>query len=94
MRFVYHWNDTEEMSKVVHDIYAEVEDPVLCDFDVRNIWWVPTAMTQAFRFSDSYNQARERNGRVYEYPAIFEHSGLTFSGVFFVEYDSRITVAA
>lgn len=89
MRFVYNWKTTETMSDAVIKKFDEVEDPVIAtlDLDPINVWWVPLGEVKAFRFTDDFNAARSRNGRVYEYPATF-HVGITpYHGVFFVEYD-------
>jgi len=91
MRFVYHWSDVDKMSDVVNKIFEAAETEAYSEMDVKQVWWVPTPLTASFRFSDSYNEARNRQAMLREYPAVIEHSGQTFTGVFFVEY--YITVA-
>ncbi len=86
MRFVYHWNDVDKMSDEVNKVLEAAEDKANRNMDVKQVWWVPTPLTASFRFSDSYNEARAGGLMLREYPAVIEHSGQTFTGVFFVEY--------
>ena len=87
MRFVYRWNDIDEMSKKVYeDLWLKSD---CLDDDIDEIFWVPSHLAAAFQQSDEYKDAINKYGHVHiSNMRMIEHNGFKQYGSFYVVYHS------
>ena len=86
MRFVYRWNDIDEMSDAVHDLWKVSNT---WDDDIDEIFWVPSHLAAAFQQSDEYKDAINKYGHVHiSNMRMIEHNGFKQYGSFYVVYHS------